>query len=248
MLHHQAGTKGKSYFLKGALDGMPFFLVIGPFALLFGIVGTDAGLHLTQIMGFSIFIIAGAAQLTAVQMLVDEAPTIIVIATALAVNLRMAMYSAALVPHLGAAPLWQRAFAANFLYDQPYALSTTLFEEQPQLSMQQKMSYYFGVALPIGAVWWSVTLVGALLSESIPKDLGVEFAAPVSFLAVVAPLLRSPAHIATALSSAVLVMLFQDFPNGTGLICAAGIALVVGARVEIWQESRAAALHESDHD
>jgi Predicted branched-chain amino acid permease (azaleucine resistance) len=103
-----------SSYWRGVRHGAPFLLVIAPFGALFGVVGTEAGLNLAQVMGFSVIVIAGAAQFTAVQLLSENAPTLIVIAAALAVNLRMAMYSAALTPHLGAAPLWQRAIMALF--------------------------------------------------------------------------------------------------------------------------------------
>ena len=43
-------------------------------------------------------------------------------AASLAVNLRMAMYSASLVAHLGPARLWQRALVAYLNVDQTYAL------------------------------------------------------------------------------------------------------------------------------
>jgi predicted branched-subunit amino acid permease len=51
----------------------------------------------------------------------DQAPVLIVSATPLAVNLRVAMLSAALTPHLGAAPLWQRVLSSCVPVDQTFA-------------------------------------------------------------------------------------------------------------------------------
>ena len=62
----------------------------------------------------SVLVIAGASQFTALQLLGEHAPLVIVIVTSLAVNLRFAMYSASLAPHIGAAPAWLRALAAYF--------------------------------------------------------------------------------------------------------------------------------------
>jgi predicted branched-subunit amino acid permease len=93
-----------------------------PFAILFGVVGTEAGLNLAQVMGFSVGVIAGASQFAALQLMSENAPTLIVVASALAVNLRMAMYSAALAPHLGPASLRDRALIAYMNVDQTYAL------------------------------------------------------------------------------------------------------------------------------
>ena len=102
-------TTTKSAYRKGIVDALPFILVIIPFALLFGLLATEAGLNVVEALTFSIVVIAGAAQFTALQLLQEDVPTAIVLASALAVNLRMAMYSASLTPHLGGLPIWKRA-------------------------------------------------------------------------------------------------------------------------------------------
>src|SRR6056297_2366962 len=117
-----ASSTVKTAFWRGARDALPFVLVVGPFAMLFGVVATEAGLDLLATMGFSVLDIAGASQFAALQQMTEGAPVLVAIATALAVNLRMAMYSAALLPHLGEAPLWKRAVVAYLNVDQTYAM------------------------------------------------------------------------------------------------------------------------------
>ena len=124
----------KSVYLRGLRAGAPFVIVVVPFSLLFGVAATDAGLTLGQAMGFTVLVIAGASQFAALQMMVDQAGIAFVLLAALAVNLRMAMYSAALVPHIGAAPLWQRACVAYLLFDQTYLASVKAYEEEPDLT------------------------------------------------------------------------------------------------------------------
>lgn len=228
-------------FFKGAKDGLPFHIVIWPFAAIFGAIATQAGLNVVEVMGFSILVIAGSAQLAALQLMTENAPTVIVITTALAVNLRMGMYSAAITPHLGKAPLLTRAFAAYMLYDQPYALASIKYEKEPDLSLSEKLGYFFGTAIPIGLAWYALTLAGALLGEKIPADIGMDFAVPITFLAVVAPMLKTLAHLASALTSVTLVLALSFMPYGTGLLIAAAVALLVGAQVELWTEKRKAA-------
>ena len=113
----------RSAFWRGYRDCCPFILVVAPFGLLFGAVSTEAGLNLIETMTMTVLVIAGAAQFTALALLEEQAPTLIVIIAALAVNLRMAMYSDALVPHIGSAPLRSRALAAYFLVDQLFAVA-----------------------------------------------------------------------------------------------------------------------------
>ena len=225
-------------FLIGIKDGLPFHIVLWPFAA----IATQAGLNIVEVMGFSVLVIAGSAQLAALQLMTENAPTVIVIATALAVNLRMGMYSASITPHIGKSSLLTRAFAAYMLYDQPYALSTIKFEKEPDLTVSEKLGYFFGVAIPLGIGWYALTFTGAVLGEKIPTDLGVDFAVPITFLAVVSPMLKTLAHLAAALTSVVLVLALSFMPFGSGLLVAAAVALVVGAQVEIWMEKRKAAL------
>lgn len=234
-----ATTTGKT-FLRGVRDGAPFLIVIGPFAMLFGVVATEAGLGLVETMGFSLLVIAGAAQFAAVQLMVEDAPTLIVLATALAVNLRMAMYSAALVPHLGSVPLWQRAVVAYFLVDQTYAASIAEYERRPDMSVREKLAYFLGVLSPVCPLWYVFTLVGALAGEAIPEAYALDFALPITFLALIAPMLRTPAHVAAAVTSVCVALALAWMPAGVGLLLAAAAAMAVGAAVEVWRERRAA--------
>ncbi len=229
----------RALYARGFLDGLPFLLVVGPFAMLFGVIATEAGLNLAEVMGFSVLVIAGASQFAALQMMTDNAPALLVLSASLIVNLRMAMYSASLTPHLGAAPLWQRALIAYFNVDQTYALSVAKYETAPDLPMRQRVAYFFGAATPIGPTWYMFTLAGALLGTRIPEGYGLDFALPIAFLAMVAPMLRTLAHVAAALTSVLLALGLAWMPSGLGLLVAGVVAMVVGAAVEQWREGRA---------
>ncbi|MEO0389508.1 MAG: AzlC family ABC transporter permease [Pseudomonadota bacterium] len=222
----------KSAFWAGARDGAPFILVAGPLALLFGVLATEAGLNLFEVMSFSIVVIAGAAQFTALQLMQEQAPTLVVIISAIAVNLRMAMYSAALTPHLGAAPLWKRAVIAYLLVDQSYALSHAKFEEAPQMPLAHKVAYYFGTCLLVMIAWFGMSYAGAALGTAIPPGLPLDFALPVAFLAMVAPMLRTLPHLAAAVTSLVSSLVFAQIPYSLGLLMAAVLGMIVGAALE----------------
>ena len=221
-----------SIFWAGVRDAAPFVLVVGPFAVLFGVVATEAGLDLLATMTFSVVVIAGAAQLTALQLLVDQAPTVIVIVSALAVNLRMAMYSASLTPWLGPAPLWQRALAAYFLVDQSYGLSVLRYEQNRHWTIRQRVAYFFGTVAPICPLWYVFTLVGALVGTSIPESFALDFAVPITFLALITPMVRSRAHVAAALVSIAVALLLAFLPYNLGLLVAGIAAMITGAEVE----------------
>ncbi|MCY4334787.1 MAG: AzlC family ABC transporter permease [Litoreibacter sp.] len=225
-------TTTKSAYFQGIKAALPFIVVVTPFAMLFGVVATEAGLPLTQVMAFSALVVAGASQFTALQFMSENAPVIVVLASALAVNLRMAMYSASLTPHLGKAPGWQRVLAAYFNVDQAFLLSHTEFERAPEASVPEKMAYYFGTVTPIVPLWYLFTFVGAVIGEAIPAEYGLDFIVPITFLAMIVPALRTLAHVVAALTSILLALLLVSVPFNLGLLIAAVAAMMVGAEVE----------------
>lgn len=231
-------TSWKIRARQGAIAAIPFLLVIVPFGMLFGVAGTEAGLNLAEVMGFAILVIAGASQFTALQLLQDNAPTIIAVLTAVAVNLRMAMYSAALAPHFRGLRLWKRALLSYFLVDQSFALAQHAYESTPQMSPSGKLGYFAGAMGTIAPFWYIATLTGALVGKAIPPEFALDFALPITFLAIFAPALRSLPHVFAAITSVVVTLLLGWVPYSLGLIIAAMVAMAVGATCEILLERR----------
>jgi predicted branched-subunit amino acid permease len=161
-----------------------------------------------------------------------------VLASALAVNLRMAMYSASLTPHLGATPIWQRALAAYVMVDQSYACSIIAYERNRDWTPAQKMAYYFGAVTPVVPVWYGMTVAGALIGSAMPAGLALDFAVPITFIAMIAPALRTLAHKAAAVASVILALLFAFVPFNLGLLFAGIGGMIVGAQVELWMSKR----------
>lgn len=222
----------KSAYLAGARAGAPFVLVIAPFSVLFGVVATEAGFNLLEVMAFSVLVIAGAAQFTAVQLMTENAPTVIVLISALAVNLRMAMYSAALVPYLGPAPKWQRVLLAYFLFDQPYAVASVKYDADPDMPVDQRVAYFLGSISPIVPLWYACTFAGAVLGQAIPPEYALDFAVPITFLAIVAPAIRSIPHLIAVVVAACLALLLVNVPYNLGMIIAALAAMGAAAEAE----------------
>lgn len=225
-------ASSKSAYLRGILACAPFVLMAAPFGMLFGVVGSEAGLDLWQVMAFSTVVIAGAAQFTAVQLLTEAAPIFLVIFSALAVNLRMMMYSAALQPHLMGARLWQRVLIAYTTFDNTYAISHQEYEENPGRDATYNAWFYLGTATPMVPTWIGATWLGAVLGNAVPESFQLDFAMPVLFLSLVGPALRSLAHIAAALTAVLLALCFAGLPFNLGLIAAALPAMAVGAELE----------------
>ena len=111
-----AGAKRE--FLRGARNAVPLFLGIVPFAVVVGVAAREAGLDAAQGTFFSLSMIAGTAQLAAVQLYGAGASAVIVLLTAMVVNLRYSMYSLSLHRVLEERSFIERLRAAFFLSDQ----------------------------------------------------------------------------------------------------------------------------------
>lgn len=229
-------TPARKAFLRGASHSLPFFVVIVPFAMLFGVLSAEAGLTGLETQAFSVAVFAGASQLAALQLMQDQAPVVVILATALAVNLRMMMYSVALTPHLGGAPIGSRAIIAYFLVDQTFALSLAEFEKRPEMGMAEKVAYFFGTMVPITLIWNISTVVGGQMGRAVPPDWGLDFAMPITFLGMTAAMLRTPAHGVAMVVAVGVTLALWAMPYGTGLLVGAALGMIAGAMAEIWGE------------
>ncbi|WGI21660.1 AzlC family ABC transporter permease [Amylibacter sp. IMCC11727] len=234
----QQQTTSKSAFWAGYRDCMPFILVAGPFGMLFGVASTDLGLTLIETMTMTVLVIAGAAQFTALLLLEENAPTFIIILTALAVNLRMAMYSAAMVPYLGKAPKGMKLLLAYFNVDQSFGLASVRFPQEPTWTVAMRSAYFCGASLAIMPFWVLFTYLGAAFGTKIPDAFALDFALPICFLAIIAPALRTLPHVLAAAVSVIGALLLSWVPFSLGLIIAAIAAMMSGAFAEKWLQDR----------
>lgn len=230
-------SSSRKAFFRGATHALPFFVVIVPFAMLFGVLSSEAGLGPWETQIFSIAVFAGASQLAALQLMQDQAPLLVILATGIAVNLRMMMYSVALTPHLGGAPLGIRATIAYFLVDQSFALSLAEFDKRAGLTLPEKVAYFFGTIAPITAIWNAATAVGVQMGRAVPESWGLDFAMPITFIGMTAAMLRTVPHGVAMVVSVGVTLVLWAMPYGTGLLVGAAAGMAAGAIAESWKDN-----------
>ncbi len=223
-------------FWLGVRDALPFIPVIVPFGMVFGALAGGAGWTGGQIVGMSGLVIAGASQFTALQLLADQAPLVVVIATALAVNLRMAMYSASMAPYLAGIPVWQRALISYALTDQTYGLAINRYGRSPGMTRTERVAHFAGLVVPICGPWYVASYAGAVLGAAIPPWLALDFAVPITFIALFGPWLRDLPHVIAGAVSFGLALALVHMPYSLGLLVAAVAAMLAGALAEVWRE------------
>lgn len=233
---HHSSIMPNSAFNAGVIAVSPLVPGIIPFGLIAGIAPVDAGLGGEVAIAMSLLIFAGAAQLAAVQLLAEGAMPLVVIATALVINLRFVMYSASLAPHFRHLPSHQRWPLAYLMTDQAYAISITHFLRQEPAQHSQKHWFFLGAALGMWLPWQLATIAGVLLGAGIPAGWGLDFAIPLTFMALLVPALKARPGVVAALSAGTVATLAAPLPFNLSLILAALTGVVAGLMTELHQQ------------
>jgi 4-azaleucine resistance transporter AzlC len=215
-------------FTAGVRAALPSLLGLVPFGLVAGIAAVNAGLSPLQAVGLSAVVFAGASQLAVVDLLSRDASLAVVVATAVVINLRMAMYSASIAPYFEAfRRRWELA-CSYLLTDVTYALSITEFADEPGTD---RLWYYLGVGGAIWAVWQLTTIAGVLLGTGIPERWGVGFAVPLVFLTLLVSDVSDRPRLVAALVGGSVALAGANWPLNLGLVggALAGVAAGVVA-------------------
>ncbi|WP_291423278.1 AzlC family ABC transporter permease [Deinococcus sp.] len=220
-------------FWRGFRDFAPLIPGVIPFSMVAGIAAVKVGFTPGQSIAFSLIGYAGSAQLVASQMFASHAPTLLIVLSTLIVNLRFAMYSASILPLFGGVSLARRWPLAYGLTDQSYAVTMGRPESETD-----PVSYYAGSSALMWLVWQSGTAIGALLGASIPASWPLDFAVPLSFVALLLPVLRTRPQLFVAAVSALVAILAHGLPFRLNLIVGAACGIVAGLLVQRQQEKK----------
>jgi 4-azaleucine resistance transporter AzlC len=220
----------RAAFRSGVRNFAPIILGVIPFGAIAGIAAVDAGLTVTQAIGMSVIVLAGASQLATIELLAQDAALVTVVLTALIINARFVMYSASLAGYVMPLSRSRKATIAYLLTDQAYAFSINRFTRQSE-PPRVRFAYYTGVGMSLWVVWQVSTAAGALLGAFVPEGLSLDFAIPLVFIALLVPALRDLSDVLAAVTAAVLAVVAFGLPYNLSLITAA----VVGVGFGVWQ-------------
>ncbi len=212
-------------FSRGFRAMLPITTGVIPFGTVVGTVCADAKFSFFQTMGMNVIVYAGAAQLAAVELMTKNAAAAVVIATGLVINLRFLLYSAAVSPMLQHSRWFTKLGAAYTLTDQSYAVVSA---NQDKLKTNaDAVSFYLGTAVCMSAVWHSSVMAGYVFGNLAPTSLSLDYAVPVSFMALLIPTLKNKKYVAVALFSSVISVLLNSMPYRIGMIVTACLAIVL---------------------
>jgi predicted branched-subunit amino acid permease len=229
-------ANARAAFKAGALSCVQFLPSYIPFGLVCGVASVQAGLGEWGAVALAAFAFAGSAQAVLTQFLSSGAPLGIAILSGLVVNLRMAVYSAAISPRIVGATPKQRLLWAAFLVDQTFINNE--LRHQRGAHLDHPLAYYLGCSLVMWPWWVLMNGIGAFAGAKLPASWQLEFTIPLSFIAMVVPLLKSPSQIAAALAGGAAGVVLFALPLKLGLIVACVLGACVGMGVDALLQQR----------
>lgn len=215
----------RSVFLAGVKDMLPVHLGSFPFALIVGVTGVELGFTTVETMVMSAAIFAGSAQLAAMFLIAERANVLIILLTALMINIRFIMYSASLAPIFQQYSRMRKAVYSFLIADPVYALSIPRFQDSEESDAHW---YYFGGGLSLWSVWVIGAAIGAGAGFEIPESFPVELVLPLVFIALLFPVLKDRPSIVTALVAAVVATAAAPLDYNLGLLLGVSSGLLVG--------------------
>lgn len=222
----------KQMFAAGFLAVAPMLPGVAPFGIIAGLTAVGTGLSPAQAMTLSITVFAGASQLATLQLITDGAIPAIILLTALTINLRFAMYSASLAPHLQhLGRRWQLPLA-YFLVDQNYAVTIRHYQAGETGWGERGHWYYLGAGIALWITWQTATAVGVFMAAGVPRGWSLDFAIPLVFMVLLVPSLHNRAHVVAALVGGVVAVLAADAPLKLGIVIGALSGIAAGV---LWQ-------------
>jgi predicted branched-subunit amino acid permease len=203
-----------------------------PFALVCGVAAVNAGLVLPAALALPGLVYGGSSQAVLTQFLQGASALWVAVLSGLVVNLRMAVYSAAMAPRLRYLSLPRRLLGAAFLVDNVFAFMEQRKIDKPTETNNQLLAYYAGMTCVLWPAWMVFCIIGSLAGSVIPASWQLDFAIPLAFIATLATTVRSLPLLAAAVGGGVASVVLFALPLKLGLIAACLLGLLAGLVVE----------------
>lgn len=234
---HGDAAARRAAFRAGMLECAQLLPSYMPFGLVCGVAAVQAGLGEWGAVALAAFAFAGSSQAVLTQFLSSGAPLLIAVASGLVVNLRMAVYSAAIAPRIAGATHKQRLLWAAFLVDQTFISNEARHQRGEHTG--HELAFYLGCAAVLWPWWILMNAIGAFAGAKLPASWQLDFTIPLSFVALVVPLLKSKPQVIAAIAGGAAGVVFYALPLKLGLIAACALGTCVGLLVDALLARRA---------
>ncbi|AUM01132.1 AzlC family protein [Zoogloeaceae bacteirum Par-f-2] len=227
-------------FRRGAIEGWRAFLPVSvgliPWAVVTGVAMRSIGLSPLEAMGMNIIVFAGTAQLGTLPLIAAGAPLWLLVLTALVLNLRFVIFSAALAPAFAGYSKRRRTLASYLLVDGVFAVLSErlLAADDPHW----RWGCYIAPSVWCWVLWQLFALVGVLGAGVLPADWSLEFMATIALMVMLVPMSATRPMLVAALTGGLGAVLLRGLPLKLGLIAGILAGIAAGFAAEHWQQRR----------
>ena len=223
-------SEQSKYFWAGVRSEIPLLIGVFPFGMIYGALALGAGLSTAAAQMMSSIVFAGSAQFITTQLVHESAPGFVIVLTIAVVNLRHMLYSASLAPYIASLPMRWKVLLSYLLTDEAYAPTILHYEKEGVIPHAHW--FWLGAGAALWVTWQVSTALGIFLGAAIPESWSLEFALPLTFIAMLVPVLRDRPAIAAALSAGIVALVAFSLPYNLGLILAALVGILAGTILE----------------
>ena len=227
-----AGEQADSPMMSAVKQVAPIVMGYLPVGAAYGVLAQQAGLSMLNTVLMSVLVYAGSAQLIGVAMFATGLNPLSIVATTFVVNLRHLLMSASLAPNLKSWNKWELALFAYEVTDESFAVHSVRFARG-----DLNKTTCFGINAIAQSFWILSSWVGYLAGSSIPnvEPLGIDYALPAMFIALLVMQVKNKLHLLVAgFSGLVSIALIQAGADQWSVILATVIGATFGAGVESW--------------
>ncbi len=216
---------------------MPVSVGLIPWALVTGVAMVNTGFTPIQAMGMNVLVFAGAAQLGTLPLIAAGLPLWIIVLTALALNLRFIIFSAAISKGFRGFGLTSRWLAGYLLTDGVFA--TCVDKMLKHNNPHWRMGYYFAPCVWSWLLWQVFAGAGIAAAGAIPGNWSLEFMATIALFVLVVPMTKARPMLIAALCGGACAVGLSWVPLRLGLIVAIVVGIAAGMLAEQWQHRHA---------
>ncbi len=231
----------ESSFRLGAREGLRDFLPISvgllPWAMVTGIAMRSVGLTELESLAMNLLVYAGTAQLGALPLIAVGAPLWLIALTALALNLRFVIFSAAIAPIFHGEPFARRLASSYLLVDGVFAVGADklLSADDPHW----RWGYYIAPSAFNWCLWQVCTALGIFGADLVPRDWSLEFMVTIALMVMVLPMVRTRPMLVAALAGGLGAVLLRELPLRLGVVAGIALGIAAGFVAERWQQGAA---------
>jgi predicted branched-subunit amino acid permease len=222
-----------SAFRFAIQDFAPFAAALVPFAVAIGTTSAINGLTLPEATFGAVVLLAGTAQLAAIELIGNNTAIAVAVTTIVLINSRFIIYGAGLANWFADVPLRQRLLLAFPLVDQTFLCCEERFTTMTDLDDRRR--YYLAGTAILVSVFLSSQLVGYLAGPVVPDWMGLHLAAPLAFAGMLVKAVKSSQHAVAALAATFIVIIGAGLPGGAALPISIAVGVYAGNRRGVQQ-------------